>query len=198
MKLLGLYQSVTIDEMMDFLMCPADSKRHAPSKRKSKTPAKKKRSSSKGEDVDDKSKNGTKKKASKAKQTKATPKKSKDTPAKTPKRKRAVPTKKGTDEEVDSSLSDSASGSEEEEEEKIPTPKKRKLSESITDISKDDSFTGPSDEEIVTAIKKTVEGIDLEEVSMKQAVAKVNGMFPSDDLSSRKSFIKEKIREFIG
>ena len=179
-------------------MCPADSKRHAPSKRKSKTPAKKKRSSSKGEDVDDKSKNGTKKKASKAKQTKATPKKSKDTPAKTPKRKRAVPTKKGTDEEVDSSLSDSASGSEEEEEEKIPTPKKRKLSESITDISKDDSFTGPSDEEIVTAIKKTVEGIDLEEVSMKQAVAKVNGMFPSDDLSSRKSFIKEKIREFIG
>ena len=193
MKLVGLTQNVTIEDMMDFLMCPTDMKRHAPSKRKSKTPAKRKRSSSKGDDV----KNGAEKKGKKTKETKTKKTNLKETKkSKTPKKVAAVVQKKkrDTDDEIDSSLSDS----EGEEEKTVHPPKKRKLSESVTDISRDDSFTGPSDEDIVTVIRKTVEGIDLEEVSMKQAVSKVNEAFPDDDLSDKKSFIKEKIRELIG
>ena len=53
---------------------------------------------------------------------------------------------------------------------------------------------GPTDDELVEAIKKTLDGIDLEEVSMKQAISKVYAKFPGVDLSDRKNFIKEKIR----
>ncbi|XP_063681932.1 protein DEK-like [Bolinopsis microptera] len=189
MKLLGLNQNSTMQELMDFLMSPEDKGRHAPSKKKSKTPSKRRRSTTK----DDEGKTTPAKKKSSAKSK----------PKTTPKRKKATPKKRDTDDEVegDDSLSESESVSEDNDLETntITNPtKKRKLSESITDISKDDSFSGPTDEDLIGAIKKTVENIDLEEVSMKDALKKIYGLYPGVDLTDRKSFIKDNIRKLIG
>ena len=187
-KLLGLNQSATVQDLMDFLMSPEDKGRHAPSKRKSKTPAKRRRSSAK--DEEEKVKPVKKKSATKSKpKAKVAAKK-----------KKAVPKKQDTDDEVDSlSESDSESVSEDNGQDNDTNPtKKRKLSESITDISKDDSFSGPSDEDLIGSIEKTVEEIDLEEVSMKEALKKIYDLYPGVDLTDRKSFIKDHIRKLIG
>lgn len=186
MKLLGLNQSSTIQDFMDFLMCPEDKGRHAPVKRKTKTPAKRKRSAG--------SKNGDEK---------ATPPKKINSPTKKqakPRKKKKEFKKTDTDDEleIDDSLSESESVSDGNDQEDNNLIKKRKLSESITDISQDDSSTGPSDKELIASIKKTVDEIDLEEVSMREALKKIYDLYPSADLSERKSFIKDNIRKLVG
>ena len=192
MKLLGLNQTSSIQDLMDFLMCPEDKGRHAPGKRKSKTPSKRRRSTTSNKDSE--------KKASPAK--KKTPAKSKPKQKSAPKRKKTA-LKQDTDDEVvesDSlSASDSESMSENNEKETDQNPtKKRKVSDSVLDISKDDSFSGPSDEDLMDSIKKVVDEIDLEEVSMKEALKKVYDSYPGVDLTERKSFIKENIRKLVG
>jgi hypothetical protein len=193
MKLLGLNQSSTVQEFMDFLMCPEDKGRHAPSKKKSKTPAKRRRSTTKDE----------KDKVTPAKKKPSSKTKAKLKPKASPRKKKTVVKKRDTDDELESedslSESDSEPTSEENDQEMETNPtKKRKVSDSITDISKDDSFSGPSDEDLISSIEKTVGEIDLEEVSMKEALKKIYDLYPGVDLSERKSFIKDNIRKLVG
>lgn len=190
LKLLGLNQTSSIQDLMDFLMCPEDKGKHAPGRKKSKTPAKRRRSTTK----DSEKKESPAKKKSSAK--------TKPKQKSTPKRKKTV-SKQDTDDEVEGSDSLSASDSEpvsdnnDKETDQNPT-KKRKVSDSVLDISKDDSFSGPSDEDLIDSIKKVVDEIDLEEVSMKEALKKVYESYPGVDLTDRKSFIKDNIRKLVG
>ena len=173
MKLLGLKQTSTIDDFLEFLHTPHDSgkKLPAPKKRAARTPSKATTTPSK------------RKRSSKS-----------GTPSK---KKAKLSTKLGTDDECQSDNSLSISDEEEEIERIVQSnllPKKRRVSDAEVNEVK----SGPSDEDLVTAIKKIVDDIDIEEVSMKQAVSKVYELYPDEDLSERKSFIKDNIRKLIG
>lgn len=175
MKLVGLNQSTTVADFLDFLVCPSDKGRHVPQRNKRKTPQKRKRSA----------------------ESKGSPKKKR-----TPRKKKKTPEKHDdTDTDDEISLSDS----EESEDEDKSAEKKLKVSEEDVkeeagvkeaDVKEVDSAL-PTDEELVEAVKKVIEGVDLEEVSMKQALAMVYEKYPGQDLTVKKSFIKENIRKEI-
>ncbi|CAL1536434.1 unnamed protein product [Lymnaea stagnalis] len=55
----------------------------------------------------------------------------------------------------------------------------------------------PSNDEVKELVKKILDGADLEKVTMKTVVKQVYAKYPSFDLSDRKDFIKDTVREVI-
>ncbi|XP_060100137.1 protein DEK [Heteronotia binoei] len=55
----------------------------------------------------------------------------------------------------------------------------------------------PTDEDLKETVKKLLANANLEEVTMKQICKKVYESYPSYDLSDRKDFIKETVKELI-
>nr|XP_033790469.1 protein DEK isoform X2 [Geotrypetes seraphini] len=75
-------------------------------------------------------------------------------------------------------------------------------SESESDSSDDEPLIKklnkpPTDEELKETVKKLLASANLEEVTMKQICRKVNETYPRYDLSDRKDFIKEAVKELI-
>lgn len=107
------------------------------------------------------------------KKKKPTPKKS--SPKKTPKQNG----KNTSTKSKDADMSDLSSDSDDEPLSKLKEP------------------SPPDNAEIKKFVKKTLEGADLEEVTMKTVVKKVYAKYPSFDLSDRKDFIKSVVRQII-
>ncbi|RVE63256.1 hypothetical protein OJAV_G00164110 [Oryzias javanicus] len=74
---------------------------------------------------------------------------------------------------------------------------------SSTDSSDDDQplirmvKTSPSDEKLKETLQTLLRDADLEEMTMKKICQQVFDMFPEHDLSSRKDFIKQTVKEII-
>jgi len=55
----------------------------------------------------------------------------------------------------------------------------------------------PDDDEIRDVVENILDGADLEAVTMKAVVKKVYAKYPKFDLSDRKDFIKDTVRQII-
>ncbi|KAM4689515.1 protein DEK isoform 1-T1 [Discoglossus pictus] len=125
---------------------------------------------------------------------KKTTKKEKAKPKSTPKSKKA--TKAANVKKADSSTTNKKSPSNAKKEKVVP-------SESDSDNSSDDEplikklKKPPTDDELRETVKKLLADANLEEVTMKQICKKVYENYPSYDLSARKDFIKETVKELI-
>ncbi|KAM4689516.1 protein DEK isoform 2-T2 [Discoglossus pictus] len=123
-----------------------------------------------------------------------TTKKEKAKPKSTPKSKKA--TKAANVKKADSSTTNKKSPSNAKKEKVVP-------SESDSDNSSDDEplikklKKPPTDDELRETVKKLLADANLEEVTMKQICKKVYENYPSYDLSARKDFIKETVKELI-
>jgi len=187
------------ERMLEFLMKPINTNKEIAVKKKKaekkksdtkkKSKAKKTKSSenvnddvsSASEDSDDEDEEKKdKKKKSVSPKKKATPKK--DTAKKTEKKKTKTPAIK------------------------LPTPKKKKESpkkRKADDDSEDDeplvkkSKGEPTDSELKKCISSILQGADLEQVTMKTVVKQVYEKYPDFDLSPRKDFIKNTVKEII-
>ncbi|XP_059176098.1 protein DEK-like [Physella acuta] len=90
---------------------------------------------------------------------------------------------------------------------KKPAAKKKIVSDDLSDslsadsedepIAKIAKNSPPSNDEIKELVKKILDGADLETVTMKTVVKQVYAKYPSFDLSDRKDFIKDTVREVI-
>ncbi|XP_074643483.1 protein DEK-like [Tubulanus polymorphus] len=86
--------------------------------------------------------------------------------------------------------------------EKKPS-KKRKAPESDDESDSDDEPVAkkkkgpPTNAEIKSAIKKILEGVNFDEVTMKTVCKQVYAKFPDFDLTDRKVFIKSTVKELI-
>nr|XP_022319604.1 protein DEK-like [Crassostrea virginica] len=204
------------ERIIDFCLCPKDSGKAIPAskkrKRKSKTGGKvgdkkktvkkekktpksasKKKSSSDAEvsDSDEESDNESKEESESSseeeeeeEETPPAKKKKTETPKK-PVAKKATPKK-------------------ETKKEKKVSPKKAESSEEDSDEDSDEEPLvkkkepqPPSDKELKGLIKKILDKANLEEVTMKTVVKQVYSKYPTFDLSDRKDFIKETVREMI-
>ncbi|XP_064604983.1 protein DEK-like isoform X2 [Liolophura sinensis] len=93
----------------------------------------------------------------------------------------------------------------EKKEKKAASPKKPKVSKDVEDdsseddepLSKKQSSEPPSDEDVKECIKKILEGANLEEVTMKTVLKQVYETYPDFDLSDRKTFIKNTVKQLI-
>ncbi|CAG5118984.1 unnamed protein product, partial [Candidula unifasciata] len=75
-------------------------------------------------------------------------------------------------------------------------------SDSMSEDSEDEPIakmkkSPPTNAEIKDLVKKILDGADLETVTMKTVVKQVYAKYPSFDLSDRKDFIKDTVREVI-
>lgn len=200
------------ERILDFCLCPKDSGKGIPAskkrKRKSKTGGKaegkkkvakkektpksasKKKTSSDAEDSeseeesDDESKEDSASSAEEEEDTPPAKKKKTETPKK-PAAKKAAPKK-------------------EAKKEKKVSPKKAESSDEESDEDSDEEPLAkkkepqpPSDKELKGLIKKILDKANLEEVTMKTVVKQVYSKYPTFDLSDKKDFIKETVREMI-
>lgn len=125
--------------------------------------------------------------------------------AKEEKKKKASPKKKSTDKEK-------AKKSEKKKQTKqptikLPTPKKKKTPKKrkADDDSDDDddeplvkkAKDEPSDAELKKVVSLILQGADLEQITMKTVVKQVYEKYPSIDLTPRKDFIKNTVKEII-
>ncbi|XP_048758844.2 protein DEK-like [Ostrea edulis] len=207
------------ERIMEFCLCPKDSGKAIPPSKK------RKRQSKSGGKVEEKKK--TVKKEKKTPKSASKPKKStsdaeeseseeesdeskeesgsseeeeeeEETPpakkkkAETPKKPAAkkTPVKKETKKET--------------KKEKKVSPKKAESSDEESDEDSDEEPLvkkkepqPPSDKELKGLIKKILDKANLEEVTMKTVVKQVYAKYPTFDLSNRKDFIKETVREMI-
>ncbi|CAH1775555.1 unnamed protein product [Owenia fusiformis] len=89
---------------------------------------------------------------------------------------------------------------------KKSTPKKKPPLELSTDTDSEDSDdeplvkkpeAPPSEEEIKKVVKKILEGANLEEVTMKTVCKSVYAKYPKFDLTHKKDFIKQTVKQII-
>lgn len=201
------------ERLLNFLMEPKDLETPIPVKKPKvkKTPKKKKKKSPKkssskskketksaeevssaGESDDEKedgeeAENDEKKKVAKEeKKKKASPKKKPADKEKTKKSEKKKQTKQPTI--------------------KLPTPKKKKTPKKrkADDDSDDDdeplvkkAKDEPSDAELKKVVSLILQGADLEQITMKTVVKQVYEKYPSIDLTPRKDFIKNTVKEII-
>ncbi|KAH9504213.1 hypothetical protein Btru_065322 [Bulinus truncatus] len=93
------------------------------------------------------------------------------------------------------------------EKKSVKKPPQKKADDDLSDspssdsddevIAKLSSKSPPSNEEIKELVKKILDGADLEKVTMKTVVKQVYAKYPSFDLSNKKDFIKDTVREVI-
>jgi len=192
------------ERLLEYLMNPTDMEKPIPgkkSKAEKKKPSKKKKSKSKKDsksseeandvssgdesdkdaDADDEGKEKKKKAASPKKKT---PKK-KDTPKKTEKKKK-TPKQPAI---------------------KLPVPKKKKDASPKKRKAEDDSEDDeplvkkpkgePTDAELKKVVSTILQGADLEQITMKTVVKQVYEKYPDFDLTPRKDFIKNTVKEII-
>jgi len=88
--------------------------------------------------------------------------------------------------------------------EKKPAPTKNKIESDDGNSSEDEPLVKvdkkskpPTDEELRTFIKKLLSGANLEEVTMKTVYKQVYEAHPGFDLTPRKDFIKETVKDII-
>lgn len=192
------------ERLLEFLLKPTDIEKPIPGKKKKtekksttkKSKPKKEGKSTEGDagsdidgDSDDEGEDGEKKEKKVEKKKKSvSPKKKtpkKDTPKKTEKKKKTpkqaaiklpVPKKK-----------------------KAATPKKRKAE----DDSEDDeplvkkTKGEPNDAELKKVVSSILQDADLEQITMKNVVKQVYEKYPDFDLTPRKDFIKNTVKEII-
>jgi protein DEK len=90
---------------------------------------------------------------------------------------------------------------------KLPVPKKKKdgspKKRKAADESEDDeplvkkTKTEPTDAELKKVVSGILQGADLEQITMKTVVKQVYEKYPSFDLTTRKDFIKNTVKEII-
>ncbi|XP_061181760.1 protein DEK-like [Saccostrea echinata] len=204
------------ERIIDFCLCPKDSGKGIPAskkrKRKSKSggkaegkkkavkkekktkaAAKKKKSSSDAEDSEseeeseNESKEESESSSSEEEEEEETPpakKKKTETPKK-PAVKKPAPKKEAKKErKVSPKKAESSDEESDEDSDEEPLVKKKEPQP-------------PSDKELKGLIKKILDKANLEEVTMKTVVKQVYARYPTFDLSDRKDFIKETVREMI-
>ena len=197
-EILGLKKSSTINEVISFLLHPVDSGKHVTNTRdKSRTPRRAsslknvtpKKSTKQLEDADlsmseseEDSSNESdgyipSRPAKKARTTKTPKKVQKKAVKKTPTRS---PPKRAATKKAKKYTEDDESEEMDDLEEEV-----RKIEES------------ESDKELEKTVKEVVGSIDLEEVSMNDAIKKVYEKYPDQDISGKKDKIKNWIRDMI-
>ncbi|CAB1315472.1 unnamed protein product, partial [Coregonus sp. 'balchen'] len=85
----------------------------------------------------------------------------------------------------------------------MQSKKESESDDDITDDSSDDEplvkrmTRKPSNEELKTTVKKLVDHVDLEKVTMKDIFKRVFKMYPRHDLSNKKAYIKETVKRSL-
>jgi len=201
------------ERLLEFLMEPKDlekpipgkkpkAAKKTPKKKKKKSPSKKSSSKKEGNSTEDvseasesendeeeKGEDDEKKEVASAEKKKKSPKKKaaekKEKPKKTEKKKPKQPTIK------------------------LPTPKKKKAAASpakkrkADDDSDDDKplvkkvKEEPSDADLKKVVSSILKDADLEQITMKTVVKQVYDKYPNVDLTPRKDFIKNTVKEII-
>lgn len=163
------------------------------------------------EDVDEKEEENIerekkKKKEAVKKETKAKPKKATVIKLPTPSKKKKVKEEKVKEQEEKVKVKEEKMKEKEEKvKEKEEKVKKKKVSPKAkkveSDSEEDEPLSkipkGPSDEEIEKVVEELLDGADLETVTMKMICKQVFDKFPNHDLTERKSFIKETVKQII-
>lgn len=212
------------ERLLEFLVKPEDLGRKLPEKKRKKSTSKGKKKKSKvtksskpkeknsqyfssasdsdSEDEKEDSDDEEEKEAEKPK----TPKKKSESPKKKPgsEKKPAKPKSKADSEKKKDAKKKKPTAV------KIPVPKKKKSIEKKADTkrkadddSEDDeplvkkSKNEPTDSEIKTVVSDILKDADLEQITMKTVCRQVYDHFPDFDLTPRKDFIKNTVKEII-
>lgn len=221
----GGSKQVIVDRLEEFILKPVDKGgkvRGAIKRKRSKTPAgkkakkvktkkekviKKKKAKKAVEESDDEEEEAeeSEDEAPKKKKVKISPtKKVKSTPVK---KDQKTPSKSKTPKQNGKTNSPKKSTPKKTSPKK--TPKKTKKDPELSDISDDDessddeplvklkSPSPPNNAEIKALVQKILKGADLETVTMKTVVKQVYAKYPKFDLTDRKDFIKDAVRNVI-
>ncbi|XP_057312844.1 protein DEK-like [Hydractinia symbiolongicarpus] len=214
------------ERLLEFLVKPEDLGRKLPEKKRKKSTSKEKKKKSKvakssrpkekhdqyvssasdsDSDDEDEKEDGNDEEEKEAAKSK-TPKKKSESPKKKPgsEKKPAKPKSNADSEKKKDAKKKKPTAV------KIPVPKKKKSIEKKADTkrkadddSEDDeplvkkSKNEPTDSEIKTVVSDILKDADLEEITMKTVCRQVYDHFPDFDLTPRKDFIKNTVKEII-
>lgn len=199
------------ERILDFCLCPKDSGKGIPAskkrKRKSKTGGKaegKKKVAKKEKTPKSASKKKTSSDAEDSESEEESDDESKEDSASSAEEEDTPPAKKKKTETPKKPAAKKAAPKKEAKKEKKASPKKAESSDEESDEDSDEEPLAkkkepqpPSDKELKGLIKKILDKANLEEVTMKTVVKQVYSKYPTFDLSDKKDFIKETVREMI-
>ncbi|XP_028402546.1 protein DEK-like [Dendronephthya gigantea] len=185
-----------LERVMDFLLCPKASGKEVPVKKGPKNKKNKKQPESKAKKVkpkkaksnenveSDKDSDEEKDDEPPKKKAKSSTKEKKETKKPAKKEKKVVSIKISPGKKAKKTKEKKAEPDNDESSDDEPLSKKAKKSP-------------PSNEEIVELVKELLDGADLEKITMKSVCKQVYDHYPAFDLTDRKEFIKEAVKEII-